>query len=111
MSIPSQMLKGTLEACILRLIDRKESYGYELVEQLKQRGLKTISEGTLYPILLRLEKNGLITARYKESPVGPKRKYFRLSLAGEEELLLFQQHWAALGTLVESIFKEDEHET
>ena len=68
--IPSQMLKGTLEGCILKVISQKETYGYEISENLRTYGFTDISEGTIYPLLLRLEKNGLITAQYRESPVG-----------------------------------------
>ena len=63
--IPSQMLKGTLEGCILKIISRQETYGYEISQQLQQYGFADISEGTIYPLLLRLEKSGLITAEYR----------------------------------------------
>ena len=55
--IPTQMLKGTLEGCILKVISKNETYGYEISEALKDYGFSNISEGTIYPLLLRLEKN------------------------------------------------------
>ena len=77
--IPSQMLKGTLEGCILAVIGKKETYGYEISEQLMEYGFGKITEGTIYPLLLRLEKNELVTATYKASDIGPKRKYYELT--------------------------------
>ena len=84
--IPSQMLKGTLEGCIMAIISRQPTYGYEIAEQLKNYGFGQIAEGTIYPLLLRLEKNGLANAKYRASEVGPKRKYYALTAKGREEL-------------------------
>ena len=110
--IPSQMLKGTLESCILKVISRKETYGYEISEKLKAYGFSDISEGTIYPMLLRLEKKGLIAAEYRESPVGPKRKYFTITPAGIGEFQQFYQSWTELATAIEQLFREegDAHE-
>ena len=102
--IPSQMLKGTLEGCILKVISYKETYGYEISQQLQEYGFSNISEGTIYPILLRLEKNGLITAQYRESSLGPKRKYFSLSSAGQTELDAFFSSWKELESAVNQLF-------
>ena len=104
--IPSQMLKGTLEGCILKVIRQKETYGYEISENLRTYGFTDISEGTIYPLLLRLEKNGLITAQYRESPVGPKRKYFSLSSSGKEEIERFYSSWLELEQAVGALFHE-----
>lgn len=68
--IPSQMLKGTLEGCVLAIIGMKETYGYEISEQLEAHGFGPVAEGTIYPLLLRLEKGGLISATYKASGAG-----------------------------------------
>ena len=74
----SQLLKGVLESCILKIIDKHETYGYEIVSTLSEYGFEDVKEGTLYPILLRLEKKNLIQGIFKESPLGPKRKYYHL---------------------------------
>lgn len=87
--IPSQMLKGTLEGCILGIISKQETYGYEISQQLFQYGFGKIAEGTIYPLLLRLEKNRLVSAVYRQSEVGPKRKYYSLTPSGQEELQRF----------------------
>lgn len=84
--IPSQMLKGTLEGCILAIIGRRETYGYEIAETLGSYGFGRIAEGTIYPLLLRLEKNGLVHTEYRASELGPKRKYYSLSEAGRRSL-------------------------
>ncbi|MGI6031304.1 MAG: PadR family transcriptional regulator [Eubacteriales bacterium] len=101
--IPSQMLKGTLEGCILAIIGRQETYGYEISRQLEEYGFGAIVEGTIYPLLLRLEKNGLITARYRQSEVGPKRKYYRLTQQGEMERDAFFAHYEELTRAVERL--------
>jgi len=105
--IPSQMLKGTLEGCILKVISYKETYGYEISQKLQGYGFSDISEGTIYPILLRLERSGLITAQYRESTLGPKRKYFSLSLTGEEEINDFYLNWTELEHAVNALFQKE----
>ena len=109
--IPSQMLKGTLEGCILAVIGRKETYGYEISQQLEYYGFGKIAEGTIYPLLLRLEKNGLAEAAYRQSDVGPKRKYYRLTAAGERELASFVRNYRALSRAVDNLLQETKGES
>ncbi len=101
--IPSQMLKGTLEGCVLAVISKSETYGYEISRQLEEYGFGTIAEGTVYPLLLRLEKNGLITAVYRQSELGPKRKYYSLTEAGRQEMKEFFRNYHELTTAVEQL--------
>ena len=103
----SQLMKGILEGCILKIIQSSETYGYEIVTQLQENGLTEVREGTLYPLLLRLEKKKLITATFKPSPLGPSRKYYSLTGDGEEYLLSFLQNWNEITESVHKIFKED----
>ena len=98
--IPSQMLKGTLEGSILAVISQQKTYGYEISQTLREHGFGDISEGTVYPLLLRLEKNGLITATYHDTGRGPKRKYYTLTSAGQNELERFAANFQALETAV-----------
>lgn len=79
----TQLLKGILEGCVLELISRKETYGYEIISMLNEYGFDGIQEGTLYPVLTRLEKKGYIICRIGRSPLGPKRKYFSISQQGQ----------------------------
>lgn len=104
--IPSQMLKGTLEGCILAIISRKETYGYEISQQLEHFGFGKIAEGTIYPLLLRLEKNGLISAEFRSSELGPKRKYYKLTEAGKAEMDSFIASYRELEKAVGGLLKD-----
>ena len=104
----SQMMKGILEGCILKIIDKSETYGYEIVEQLQRYGFADVKEGTLYPLLLRLEKKGLIAATFKPSPLGPTRKYYNLTEPGKEYVAGFYEVWNEVRQTVEEIFSEEE---
>lgn len=103
----AQLLKGVLEYCVLRLIEKEPTYGYEIVMQLKQVGFAEISESTLYPLLLRLEQQEKVTVERRPSPKGPSRKYYVITERGTDSLLDFQQEWNRLYGLVEKIFRED----
>ena len=103
----AQLRKGVLEYCVLRLIAKEPTYGYDLVMQLKQVGFADISESTLYPLLLRLEQQEKVTVERKPSPKGPSRKYYFITESGKEALLNFQKDWSRLCQLVEKIFQEE----
>jgi len=82
----SQLLKGILEACVLHIISQKETYGYQIIIDLDQAGFHNIIEGTLYPILTRLEKKKYISCRKGKSPLGPPRKYYSITPLGKKSL-------------------------
>ena len=103
--IPSQMLKGTLEGCVLAVIRQEECYGYEISQRLERYGFGRIPEGTVYPLLLRLEKRGAITASYRDSPGGPQRKYYALTDLGQAELEEFFLHYRELTRAVDQLMK------
>lgn len=103
--ISTQMLKGVLEGCILKIISSKQTYGYEISEELNKYGFSKISEGTIYPILLRLEKSNSIVAEYRESPSGPKRKYFSITPTGTEELQAFFLSWKEMHHAISMLFE------
>ena len=88
--IPSQMLKGTLEGCVLKVISDNETYGYEISQKLLEHGFEGISEGTIYPLLLRMEKNGLID--------------FSITEKGREELEQFLKSFRELEAAVNHVF-------
>lgn len=102
----SQFLRGTLEGCILKIIEQNETYGYEIAEQLQKYGFSEISEGTIYPLLLRLEKNGMIDSVKKESAYGPKRKYYYMTETGKKELQEFYTIWCEIQNGINQIFKD-----
>lgn len=105
--IPSQMLKGMLEGCILEIINNQETYAYEISEKLRNYGFGEISEGTIYPIILRLQKNEMITATLRASNSGPKRKYYALTTSGIESLMNFKSNWNELNSAVNKLLEED----
>jgi len=107
MANSSQLLKGILEGCILKIIFKKETYGYELYNSLKIRGFDDLSEGTLYPLLIRLEKNDLLLSVSRDSPLGPKRKYYSLTKIGERELVVFCMLWNKISKSVNKILGDD----
>ncbi|WP_269322741.1 MULTISPECIES: PadR family transcriptional regulator [Paenibacillus] len=88
------MLKGVLEGCVLEIISRKDTYGYEITRQLNALGFADVVEGTVYTILVRLEKNKLVETTKKPSELGPPRKFFAINAAGREELQRFWDKWA-----------------
>lgn len=102
--IPSQMLKGVLEGCILEIIRKQETYAYEISKQLKRYGFGEISEGTMYPIILRLQKSELVKATLQDSNSGPKRKYYHLTEKGVISLSEFKVNWQELDHAVNQLF-------
>ncbi|WP_095150934.1 PadR family transcriptional regulator [Shouchella lehensis] len=105
----TQILKGILDACVMTIIKEDEVYGYELAVRLQEVGLPEISDGTIYPVLLRLQKKGFIFSELKDSPSGPKRKYYYLTKEGEEELNSIIQQWNTIVTPVNELLgRKDE---
>lgn len=99
------MLKGIIDGCILAIIHQKEVYGYELAEKLEEFGFDSFSEGTIYPLLLRMQKEALVTSTLKNSTAGPKRKYYSLTEKGEEELEHFITRWEKLQLSVNAVLR------
>lgn len=89
----TEMLKGILEGCVLEIIGRGETYGYEIAQQLRTLGFTDIVEGTVYTILVRLEKSSLVETEKKPSAMGPPRKFYTLTKLGHEERQLFWDKW------------------
>ena len=98
--IPSQMLKGTLEGCVLAIISQKKTYGYEISDQLIAYGFGKIENNTIYPLLNRLEKKKLIIATYQVSDLGPRRKYYALTPQGIQALTDFFNNYQELTNAV-----------
>ncbi len=89
----TEMLKGVLEGSILQIIGRGSTYGYEITQQLRLLGFESVVEGTVYTILVRLEKNNLVSIEKRPSEVGPSRKFYSLTDLGVEELNNFWSRW------------------
>ena len=107
----AQWMRGNLEACLLKMIEKEDVYGYVIVEKLKEFGFESISEGSIYPILLRLEKQKYIHSYYINSELGPKRKYYHITQLGKDYLIEFYdfyKHWSiALKELFEEEFQHE----
>ncbi|MFC6170793.1 PadR family transcriptional regulator [Loigolactobacillus jiayinensis] len=89
----TEMLKGLLEGIILQIIAKGETYGYEITNQLVKMGFKDIAEGTVYTVLLRLEKQKILNVERRKSQKGPMRKFYTLNAAGQATLDDFWQRW------------------
>lgn len=96
----SQMRKGMLEYCILLLLNRSAFYTNDIIKRLKEADLIVV-EGTLYPLLTRLKKEGLLTYEWQESAQGPPRKYYALTTTGREALTAMEETWNSLTKTVE----------
>ena len=89
----SQMMKGILEGCILKVIGDKETYGYEIVDQMQKYGFEEMKD---------------ISAAFKESPMGPKRKYYHLTKEGEAYVREFDDAWEQLKRSVDQVMRRDQ---
>ena len=94
----SEMLKGVLEGVVLEIIGRGEIYGYEIVKYLAKMNFNDTAEGTVYALLMRLEKNNLVNIVKKPSEIGPPRKFYTLNERGKKELTEFWQRWDFLSS-------------
>jgi PadR family transcriptional regulator PadR len=103
----TEMLKGVLEGCVLEIISRKETYGYEITRQLNALGFADVVEGTVYTILVRLEKNNLVDIEKKPSDMGPPRKFFTLNDVGREELRRFWEKWEFVASKINQLKEEE----
>jgi PadR family transcriptional regulator PadR len=90
----AQMRKGTLQYCVLALLGERERYGFDLVKALAKADGMVTSEGTIYPLLSRLRRDGLVESTWQESPSGPPRRYYRLTDGGRGALEGFRREWS-----------------
>ena len=102
----TEMLKGTLEGCVLEIIGTEETYGYAITRRLNELGFTEVGEGTVYTILLRLERNGLVQVTKRPSGLGPPRKFYALNDAGRRELAKFWAKWQYITSRIDEL-KED----
>jgi PadR family transcriptional regulator, regulatory protein PadR len=102
----AQMRRGAIEYCVLALLRDRKRYGFELVRELTEDGLVT-SEGTLYPLLSRLRREGLVETTWEESNQGPPRRYYRITKKGGQALASFIGHWSRFRQAVDRILELD----
>ena len=89
----TQLLRGVLDLCLLAVMDEGPAYGYEMTKRLTARGLSIVGEGSIYPLLGRLERDGLVDTHRAASNGGPPRKYYRLSADGSRALASGIEEW------------------
>lgn len=102
----TELLKGVLEGCVLEIINREKTYGYEIAQQLRKLGFTEVVEGTVYTILVRLEKNDLVSIEKKPSDMGPPRKFYSLTSAGRDELRHFWSKWDFVSSRINELKEE-----
>ncbi len=100
----AQMRKGILEFCILSLIERKEMYVSDLIDELK-KGKLDVVEGTLYPLLTRLKNGEFLAYRWEESTQGPPRKYYMITEKGRMLISEMDLAWQEIVSTIETIRK------
>lgn len=101
----TQLKKGTLDMCVLAVLARGDSYAYELVSTLSET--MEISEGTIYPLMRRMQDDGLVSTYLMETSGGPPRKYYRLTDAGKKTLIAQRGEWKSFQAAVEKMLEDD----
>ena len=96
----SQLRRGVLELCILQVLRRDPSYGYEIVTTLESLGPLAAGENTVYPLLRRLKAEGVLETFMQDSSAGPPRQYYRLSAEGKRRLAVLHREWEAMSDAV-----------
>ena len=112
-SIERELKRGSLELIVLHLLSRGEAYGYEIVTKLSDRtqGALEISDGTLYPVLYRLERGGFVTVRWETPQRGVPRKYYRLTPEGTAELSRLSHEWTTFAEAMTRLIHESPEES
>jgi PadR family transcriptional regulator, regulatory protein PadR len=103
MATLTQLRRGALPHCVLAVIDEQQRYGFELVKILSERSGFSISEGTIYPLLSRLRREGLVATTWQESVEGPPRRYYALTSDGELALTTFRTAWVDFRDAVDDL--------
>ncbi len=101
----AQIMKGALDMCLLAAITREPNYGYDLVRILNDEGVSVTNESSIYPVLKRLAKQGLIESYLEPSPEGPARKYYRCTTAGADTLKTWVADWRDVRQGVDSVLR------
>lgn len=96
----AQTRRGVLELCLLMALDKGPQYGYQLLSELARWPALEAPEGTVYPLLRRLERTGQLTSTWRESQAGPPRKYYSLTRSGRRELASKAAQWEAISQSV-----------
>jgi PadR family transcriptional regulator, regulatory protein PadR len=101
----SQLRKGVVELAVLASIGHGESYGYRIVSDLQRLDGLELTESTVYPVLARLAREGMLAIRTEESPAGPNRRYYRLTAAGRERLRRMTESWRTVSDSLKGLLE------
>ena len=104
----AQLRRGVLEYCVLALLSEEERYGFDLVRSLGDVEGMVTSEGTIYPLLSRLRRDGLVGTTWRESTQGPPRRYYHLTEAGRAGLDAFRTEWLRFRDAVDHFVERSE---
>ncbi len=107
-NLVAQMRRGVLPYCVLAMLRGEERYGFELVHSLGAVDGLVTGEGTIYPLLSRLRRQGLVETTWRESTSGPPRRYYQLAQAGRDALEEFAASWSRLRDSVDGLLAPDE---
>lgn len=99
----TQLLRGVLDLCLLAVMGEGPAYGYEMTKRLGERGLSIVGEGSIYPLLGRLERDGLVATHRAASNGGPPRKYYQLSAEGRRALTSGIDEWRRTRDAVDAV--------
>ncbi|KOX20078.1 PadR family transcriptional regulator [Saccharothrix sp. NRRL B-16348] len=99
----TEMLKGTLEGIVLAILAGRSAYGYEITAWLRDQGFSDIAEGTVYALLIRIERRGLVDVEKVPSEKGPPRKVYSLNAQGQEYLEEFWRTWSFLAERLDKL--------
>lgn len=106
----SRLLRGILDACLLALVRERDRYGYEIAAALRDSGLTLVRDGSIYPLLARLEHRGHLTSYLAPAASGPQRRYYTITPAGRAELDGAVLTWNQLARGVDAILWRDQHD-
>lgn len=101
----AQLRKGALEYCVLALLSEEERYGFDLVKALGNVDGMLTNQGTIYPLLSRLRRDGLVATEWQESPAGPPRRYYRVTAKGRRALGDFIEEWSRFKDAVDQFIE------
>ncbi|MPV35858.1 PadR family transcriptional regulator [Georgenia subflava] len=107
-TILSNLRRGALEYCVLALLRSGTSYGLDIARVLNRDGVLMRGEGTLYPLLARLRRSGLVETTWQESAAGPPRRYYALTPEGERALDAFARTWRPFRDAVDAALLTEE---
>ena len=105
----TQLRRGVLEFCVLALLSGDEVYGFDLVRRLSDIDGLVTSEGTIYPLLSRLRRDGWVSTTWRESESGPPRRYYSITKSGQHALTGFSTEWQRFRDSVDTLLQTGEH--